>query len=84
MAGYITLPMASMVTMDEPEMAAKTPQLMTHATAMPPGSGRVSAEAMAIRRRDVLPLVMTPPHSTNMGIERISSLSSETHMSSMM
>ena len=39
MAGYITEPMASMVTMDEPLMAAKAAQLRMHAMPMArPGS----------------------------------------------
>ncbi len=83
-AGSITLPMASMVTMDEPEMAAKMPQLRMEATARPPGRCPVSAVATSIRRFAVEPLVMTPPHRMNIGIDRISSLSSEIHMSSTM
>ena len=43
MAGYITLPMASMVTIDEPEMAANREQDSTQATPSPPGSGLVMA-----------------------------------------
>ena len=73
-----------MVTIDEPEIAANTPQLCVHATARPPGRCSVSEAAMSISRRAVEPLVITPPHRMNIGIDRISSLSSEIHMSSMM
>ena len=39
MAGYITAPIASMVTIDEPEMAANTAHERMVATASPPGIG---------------------------------------------
>ena len=84
MAGYMTEPTASIVTIDEPEMAAKMAQLRMQATAMPPGSGRVTADRMRIRRLAVVPLVITLPHRMNRGIDRMTSLSSPTHMSSMM
>ena len=84
MAGYITVPMASMVTMLEPEIAAKMPQLKIAATASPPGRGRVRAAMMAISRLAVEPCVITLPHRIKSGIDRMSSLSSPTHMSSMM
>ena len=84
MAGYITVPMASMVTMLEPEMAAKIPQLRMAATARPPGKGRAMAAMMSIKRLAVDPWVITLPHRMNRGIERINSLSSPTHMSSIM
>ena len=76
--------MASIVTMDEPEIAAKMPQLRMVATARPPGRVRVSEATMRIRRLAVLPRVITLPHRMNSGIDRISSLSSATHMSSRM
>ncbi len=76
--------MASMVTMLEPEMAAKMPQLRIAAMPSPPGSGCVSAAMMRISRLAVEPSVMTLPHRMNSGIDRISSLSSATHMSSRM
>ena len=84
MAGYITVPIASMVTIDEPEMAANTAQERMVATASPPGSGLVSAERMRISRCAIEPRVMTLPHRMNSGIDRITSLSRPTHMSSMM
>ena len=73
-----------MVTIEEPEIAANTEQASTQATAMPPGTGRVMAASMSIRRWAIEPRVMTLPHRMNSGMERISSLSSPIHMSSMM
>ena len=84
MAGYMTVPMASMVTIEEPDIAANMPQLKIAATARPPGKGRVMAAMMAIKRLAVEPCVITLPHRMKSGIERINSLSSPTHMSSMM
>ncbi|MEZ5751705.1 MAG: hypothetical protein R3D60_07010 [Paracoccaceae bacterium] len=75
--------MAIIVTMDEPEIAAKIAELRIAATPRPPGRWPTRARATSVRRRAVVPLVITPPHSMNMGIARISSLSSDTNMSSM-
>ena len=84
MAGYITVPIASMVTIEEPEMAANTAQERIVATAIPPGSGRVTAERMRMSRWAMEPRVITLPHRMKRGIDKITSLSSPTHMSSMM
>ena len=84
MAGYITVPIASMVTIEEPEMAANTAQERMVATAMPPGSGLVMADRMRMSRCAMEPRVITAPHRMKSGIDRITSLSRPTHMSSMM
>ena len=49
-AGYMIEPIASMVTIDDPEMAAKTAQPSTAATPRPPGIGAVSSTITLIRR----------------------------------
>ena len=84
MAGYITAPIASMVTIEEPEMAANTAHERMVATAIPPGIGFVSVDRMRISRCAMEPRVMTLPHRMKSGIDRITSLSSPTHMSSTM
>ena len=84
MAGYMTVPIASIVTIDEPDIAAKTAHERMVATASPPGSGLVTDETTAIRRSAIEPRDITPPHRMKSGIERITSLSRPTHMSSMM
>jgi len=76
--------MASIVTIDEPEMAANTAHDSTQATAMPPGRGFVTEPRMRISRCAIEPRVITLPHRMNSGIDRITSLSRPTHMSSMM
>jgi hypothetical protein len=78
------VPTASIVTIEEPEIDANSAQVSTQATPSPPGRRRVSASMTPIRRRAVVPRVITDPHSMNSGIDRISSLSSPTQMSSMM
>ena len=59
MAGYITVPIASMVTIEEPEMAANTAQERMVATARPPGNGLVMAARMRISRCAIEPRVIT-------------------------
>ena len=63
-------------------MAAKIEQDNTQATARPPGNGRVTAANRSINRCAIDPRVMTLPHRMNNGIDRISSLSSPIHISS--
>ena len=75
--------MASMVTMDEPEIAAKTAELTTPAIPSPPGRWPTNARATSVNRVAVEPWVITPPQSMNIGIARINSLSSDTNISSM-
>ena len=74
-AGNMTVPTASMVTMLEPEIAAKIAQLNTVATLIPPGMGAVRAIMIRMRRFAMLPRVITAPASKNMGIASKISLS---------
>ena len=74
-AENITVPTDSMVTMLEPEIAAKIAQLNTVATLIPPGMGAVRAIMIRMRRLAMLPRVITAPASKNMGIASNISLS---------
>ena len=80
-AGYITEPIASMVTMEEPEIAAKAAQESTAATARPPGIGEVSTVITLIRRTAMLPRVITAPARMNIGIDSSTSRSMANQMS---
>ncbi len=74
-------PIASMVTIDEPEMAANTAQPNTAATPRPPGIGAVSSIITLIRRWAIDPRVMIAPATMNIGIDSRTSRLTTNHMS---
>ena len=79
--GYMIVPIASIVTIDDPEIAANTAHARTAATARPPGTGAVSAIITLIRRWAMAPRVISAPASRNIGIASRTSRSTVNHMS---
>ena len=75
MAGYITEPMASMVTMDEPLMAANAAHDMTQAMPMPPGMGEVMVVMKPMSRWAIEPRDITLPARMNSGMDSSTSRS---------
>ena len=75
------VPIASIVTIDDPEIAANTAHARTAAIARPPGTGAVSATMTSIRRWAIEPRVINAPASRNMGMASRTSRSTVNHMS---
>jgi hypothetical protein len=68
-------PIAIMVTMDEPLMAANAAHDSTHAMPRPPGNGEVNADMNSISRLAIEPRDMMLPASMNSGIDNSTSRS---------
>ena len=68
-------PTASMVTIDEPLIAAKAAHDSTQATASPPGIGAVKADMKLISRLAMEPRDITLPASMNSGTDSSTSRS---------
>jgi hypothetical protein len=73
-AGNIIEPTAIKVTGEEPEIAAKTIQAATAATAKPPGRPAKRARISSTKRRAMPPAVMIAPEAIKSGIAKNSCL----------
>ncbi len=67
-AGYMTEPIASKVTVEDPTIAENRPQDSAVATARPPGIGPTMARITRIRRLAMPPSAMIAPASKYSGI----------------
>ena len=80
-AGYISVPMASKVTVPDPETAAKAAQDMIVAIANPPGIGAVNEVIKSISLDAIPPLDIIFPAKIKSGMDSKISLFAASHAS---
>jgi hypothetical protein len=80
----MTLPIASIVTVPEPDTAANIAQERTVAIASPPGTGADRARMRRMSRAAITPRAMTLPARMYKGIDSSTSLFAASHTSTTM